>query len=220
MPLKIATKSNPFLGPWRIVEMELWELEDIDMLGRGYIRFDRDGTGEFRFIAVQGGMDCRVAERDGGPIVEFSWAGYEEMDPTCGRGWANWTPMAGCAVGCSFIWATTPLLPLCASALSGNRARTAHLLWNESGSATRVMRPWHHEEPGEVAHLGQIAVEFCDHASVAGNGLQRRYRWIAPAMVHEQLSARRAERARDCFRRRRQDPPTPPASRRHHSCGC
>ena len=89
MPLIIATKSNPFLGPWRFVVMELWELEDIDMLGRGYIRFDRDGTGEFRFIAVQGGMDCRVAERDGGPIVEFSWAGYEEMDPTCGRGWAK-----------------------------------------------------------------------------------------------------------------------------------
>ena len=89
MGLKTATKSNPFLGSWRIVEMELWELEDIDMLGRGYIRFNRDGTGEFRFIAVQGGMDCRVTERDGGPVVEFSWAGYGEMDPTCGRGWAK-----------------------------------------------------------------------------------------------------------------------------------
>lgn len=89
MPLKMATKSNPFLGSWRIVEMELWELEDIEMLARGYIRFNRDGTGEFRFIAVQGGMDCRFAERDGRPIVEFSWAGYEEMDPTCGRGWAK-----------------------------------------------------------------------------------------------------------------------------------
>ena len=81
--------SNPFLGSWRIVEMELWERTDIDMLGRGYIRFDRDGTGEFRFLAVQAGIDCHVTERDGRPIVEFSWNGYNEMDPTCGRGWAK-----------------------------------------------------------------------------------------------------------------------------------
>ncbi|MGH7812587.1 MAG: hypothetical protein ACREQI_01095 [Candidatus Binataceae bacterium] len=81
--------SNPFLGSWRIVEMELWERADIDLMGRGYIRFDRNGTGEFRFIAVQGGMDCRFAERDGRPIVEFSWNGYDEMDPACGRGWAK-----------------------------------------------------------------------------------------------------------------------------------
>jgi hypothetical protein len=81
--------SNPFLGLWRIVEMELWERADIDMLGRGYIRFDRDGTGEFRFLAVQAGIDCRLAERDGGPTVEFSWNGYDEMDPARGRGWAK-----------------------------------------------------------------------------------------------------------------------------------
>jgi hypothetical protein len=97
MPLKIAahratrgtpTMSNNFVGSWRIVEMELWEQADIDMLGRGYIRFNRDRTGEFRFLAVQAGMDCRMAEC-GSPIVEFSWNGYAEMDPTCGRGWAK-----------------------------------------------------------------------------------------------------------------------------------
>ncbi len=87
--MRTPTTSNPFSGSWRIVEMELWEREDIDMLGRGYIRFNRDRTGEFRFLAVQGGMDCRVAERDGKPIVEFSWAGYDEMDPASGRGWAT-----------------------------------------------------------------------------------------------------------------------------------
>jgi hypothetical protein len=80
--------SDSFFGSWRIVEMELSEREDIDTLGTGYIRFNRDGTGEFRFLAVQGGMDCRIAEHDGRPIVEFSWLGYDEMDQTCGRGWA------------------------------------------------------------------------------------------------------------------------------------
>jgi hypothetical protein len=81
--------KQPFLGLWRIVEMELWESDDIDMLRPAHIRFNRDGTGEFQFMAVQGEMDCRFGERDGRPIVEFSWCGSEEMDQSCGRGWAT-----------------------------------------------------------------------------------------------------------------------------------
>jgi hypothetical protein len=71
--------TNPFSGFWRIMEMEPWERDDIDMLGPGYIQFNRDGTGEFRFLTVKGEMDCWVGERDGRPIVEFSWSGFEEM---------------------------------------------------------------------------------------------------------------------------------------------
>jgi hypothetical protein len=69
--------------------MELWERDDIDMLHPAHIRFNRDGTGEFQFTAVQGEIDCRFGERDGRPIVEFSWSGSEEMDQSCGRGWAT-----------------------------------------------------------------------------------------------------------------------------------
>jgi hypothetical protein len=65
--------KQPFLGLWRIVEMELWERDDVDMLRPAHIRFNRDGTGEFQFMTVQGEMDCRFGERDGRPIVEFSW---------------------------------------------------------------------------------------------------------------------------------------------------
>jgi hypothetical protein len=81
--------KQPFLGLWRIVEMELWERDDIDMLRPAHIRFKRGGTGEFQFMAVQGEMDCRFGERDDRPIVEFSWCGCEEMDQSCGRGWAT-----------------------------------------------------------------------------------------------------------------------------------
>ncbi len=78
---------NSFVGSWRIVEMELWELEDIDESGPARIRFNRDGAGELRFL-VQGGMDCLFDTRDGKPSVEFSWSGFSEMEDTCGRGWA------------------------------------------------------------------------------------------------------------------------------------
>jgi hypothetical protein len=38
-------------GGWRIVEMDRWDAEAIDLLGPGSIQFGADRTGSFRFIA-------------------------------------------------------------------------------------------------------------------------------------------------------------------------
>lgn len=75
-------------GRWRIVEMDLWDREAIDLIGPAFIEFGKDRTGRFRFIAVEGCMDCRDAERDGRPGVEFTWDGSDECDSANGRGWA------------------------------------------------------------------------------------------------------------------------------------
>ena len=80
---------NSFVGSWRIVEIEMWERNDIDEQGPARIQFNRDGTGELRFLLVQGGIDCRFEMRDGRAFVEFSWSGFSEMDEACGRGWAE-----------------------------------------------------------------------------------------------------------------------------------
>jgi hypothetical protein len=34
-------------------------------------------------------MDCRSAERDGRPYVEFTWDGNDEGDQVSGRGWVT-----------------------------------------------------------------------------------------------------------------------------------
>jgi hypothetical protein len=68
-------------GAWRIVEMDLWDGEAIDLLGPGYIQFGADRTGHFRFIAVEGWMDCHSGQRDGRPCVECSWEGNDESNP-------------------------------------------------------------------------------------------------------------------------------------------
>lgn len=83
-----SNTANPFVGRWRITEMELWDREDLDLVGPAFIEFDREGLGEFRFIAVQGGLDYRVSDRGGMPAVEFSWEGQDDGDPSLGRGWA------------------------------------------------------------------------------------------------------------------------------------
>jgi hypothetical protein len=68
--------------------MELWARDAIELLGPGTIVFEDEALGEFRFIAVRGWMDCRFGERDGKPLVEYSWQGKDERDDASGRGWA------------------------------------------------------------------------------------------------------------------------------------
>lgn len=77
-----------FVGRWRILEMELWDADAFDLVGPAYIEFGSDLRGRFRFIVVDGWMDCRIAKQSGGAGVEFSWEGSDEGDEVSGRGWA------------------------------------------------------------------------------------------------------------------------------------
>lgn len=86
---KSAGKSaSPLRGRWRIVEMDSWDREDVDLLEPGFIEFLRGRQGEFAFIAVHAWMDCRWVEYNGQPGVEFSWEGSDKGDTVSGRGWA------------------------------------------------------------------------------------------------------------------------------------
>ena len=76
-------------GKWRITEMDLWDQEAIDLVGPAFIEFGKSHSGSFRFIAVDGWMDCRHKERNGRPYVECTWDGNDDCDPASGRGWAK-----------------------------------------------------------------------------------------------------------------------------------
>jgi len=80
-----ATRIN-LSGKWRITEMDLWDQAAIDLVGPAFIEFKGEG-GRFRFIAVDGWMDCRHGQRNGRPFVDFTWDGNDEGDPASGRGW-------------------------------------------------------------------------------------------------------------------------------------
>ena len=81
--------GKPFEGAWRIVEMEGWDDESLNLLGHANITFDDDGMGSFQFVAVVGFTDCRFSVRDKKPLVDFSWQGHDDSDDACGRGWAT-----------------------------------------------------------------------------------------------------------------------------------
>jgi len=80
--------AAPLVGRWRIEEMEVWDKEAIDLLGPGYIEF-AERRGSMRFVAIEGGLDCRYSEAEGRPRVEFSWFGGDDRDDASGRGWAH-----------------------------------------------------------------------------------------------------------------------------------
>ncbi|HET6201654.1 MAG TPA: hypothetical protein VFI25_02500 [Planctomycetota bacterium] len=76
------------LGAWRIEETEVWARDAVELLGPARIDFGRENLGTIRLVAIEGSIDFRISERDGAPFVEFSWSGYDDADPACGRGWA------------------------------------------------------------------------------------------------------------------------------------
>jgi len=84
-----ANRAKTLAGRWRILEMDDFDRDALDLVDPAFIDFARNGTGSFGFIAVRGWMDCRQVTIDGRPGVEFSWEGHDEGDQVSGRGRAS-----------------------------------------------------------------------------------------------------------------------------------
>lgn len=69
-------------GKYEILEMELWDKEDIDLVEPGYIRITGN-RGELHFICVDGQMDIH---KENAGVYKFSWDGFDECDPVSGFG--------------------------------------------------------------------------------------------------------------------------------------
>jgi hypothetical protein len=72
-------------GKWRITETEMWDAEELDLVGPAHLTIAADGFGSFQMVAVQGEIDCRFE----GDRVEFSWVGDDDGSEVSGRGWAE-----------------------------------------------------------------------------------------------------------------------------------
>lgn len=72
-------------GTWRIIWMETWPQDFVDLVEPGYFRFDEERLGNFAFGAVRGDIDYRIS--DDQTRVDFSWHGDDDGRPISGRGW-------------------------------------------------------------------------------------------------------------------------------------
>ena len=79
--------AQTVVGTWRIVHMDGWDADYVDMEVPAHITIRKDLTGEFQFGLVQGQLDGRIESVDGSPRFDFSWSGFDEKDPMTGRGW-------------------------------------------------------------------------------------------------------------------------------------
>ncbi|MCE9572532.1 MAG: hypothetical protein K8W52_05200 [Deltaproteobacteria bacterium] len=68
---------------------ELWDRDALDAFEPARIGFAGPRIGRLAMIAVQVDLDCRYGERNGAPLVEFSFAGDDDGHPCTGRGWAT-----------------------------------------------------------------------------------------------------------------------------------
>jgi hypothetical protein len=78
---KRRTLAAAFAGRWRIVEMDTWDNEFLDLVEEAHITFEGASGGEIAFGALQGTLDVRYGSRDGSACAEFSWEGHDENDP-------------------------------------------------------------------------------------------------------------------------------------------
>ncbi|MEJ7599344.1 MAG: hypothetical protein WKG01_22410 [Kofleriaceae bacterium] len=83
--------ASPLVGCWRITEAARWSHDYLDMVRTAHFEFGSDQHGRVEFGCVSADIDYRPTTIDGQPAVEFSWEGFDEEHPICGRGWAALT---------------------------------------------------------------------------------------------------------------------------------
>ena len=71
-------QRNPYIGKWRIIEMEMWDQDFIDMETEGRFIFEKNQLGSFQFGLVQGQIDYRIEKIGEIERLEFSWEGQNE----------------------------------------------------------------------------------------------------------------------------------------------
>jgi hypothetical protein len=84
---KLPAFAKAFAGRWRIVEMDVWDKDFLDLVETAHLTFKGAADGEIAFGALKGFLDVRYGTRDGSACAEFSWDGNDENDPASGRGW-------------------------------------------------------------------------------------------------------------------------------------
>ena len=98
---KVPAFAKAFAGRWRIVEMGIFDNDVLDEFEEAHITF-KGADGEIAFAALTGSLDVRYDARDGSACAEFSWEGFDDNEPACGRGWVT-LGTAGRLVGHVYI---------------------------------------------------------------------------------------------------------------------
>jgi len=81
-----AIIKKPFVGEWRITELQGFDAEYVDLCGPAKLKISTRGTGRMNFGAVEVELDCKMDDLDQ-RALRFSFEGGDEGDAICGRGY-------------------------------------------------------------------------------------------------------------------------------------
>jgi hypothetical protein len=76
---KVPAFAKAFSGRWRIVEMDNWDNDVLDLIEEAHLTFKGAADGEIAFCALKGFLDVRYGARDGSACAEFSWEGQDSL---------------------------------------------------------------------------------------------------------------------------------------------
>jgi hypothetical protein len=83
----MKSMKTAFVDKWKILEMDQWDLDYIDMEEAGHVTFKKGGSGGFHFGCVDASLDWRYDESL--DRVDFTFEGFDEGTEVSGRGWAK-----------------------------------------------------------------------------------------------------------------------------------
>lgn len=67
---KVPGFATAFVGRWRIVEMDVWDSDFLDLVEEAHLIFQRKSDGEIAFGALKGFVDVRHGTRDGSACAD------------------------------------------------------------------------------------------------------------------------------------------------------
>ena len=82
---KLPAFAKAFVGRWRIVEMDVWDKDFLDLVETAHLTFKGATDGEIAFGALQASLDIEY----GRDSIGFDWEGSDEMDEVRGDGSAE-----------------------------------------------------------------------------------------------------------------------------------
>jgi len=77
--------SSTLKGTWKIIWMEMWDQEFIDLEVPGHVTFEGGGRGHFQFGCVHGFFGWSAKD----DYVDSCWEGSDEMDEAHGEIYAE-----------------------------------------------------------------------------------------------------------------------------------
>jgi hypothetical protein len=108
---------NAFAGRWRIVAMDVWSNDVLDLAEKAHISFDGTSGGEIAFVAVKGFLDVRYVSRNGATCASsHGRASMMPMKHAAVDGQRS-APMAASSAISSYIKATIQASPVNANDL-------------------------------------------------------------------------------------------------------